>query len=430
MACTSFVAPKANGNEVSPFCCHEHTKRSPLSTIFLTTFIDLLGVSIVIPVLPAVFLTPDNDFIAASAGWASPVMLFGLITAIFPLMQFFGAPLLGSLSDRYGRKPVLLISLAGALLGYLLFAYALYIQSLWLLFVSRAIPGFFGGNIAVVMSAISDISKPEDRPKNFGLVGMAFGLGFVLGPAIGGLLADDSILPWFSHTTPFLFTAFLTLANILLAWWAFPETLTEKQPDRRIRIFSGLENVAKAIRLSSVRAILSVVFLVTLGFAFFTQFYSVYLIEVFHFKEKDLGLLYGWIGLWIAITQGGLVRPFSKRFSSTLILKGSLLFMAIAIFVILIPKEAWWFYALNPLIAIGQGLSAPNLTTLVSGQAPASEQGQILGINQSVQSLGNIFPPVVAGYIHGLDERLPLLAAASFVFLGWLVYLLFFRKKR
>jgi DHA1 family tetracycline resistance protein-like MFS transporter len=322
-----------------------------------------------------------------------------------------------------------LISLTGALGGYLLFAYALHIESLWLLFVARAIPGFFGGNIAVVTSAISDISTPEDKPKNFGLIGMAFGLGFVLGPAIGGILADSTILPWFNHTTPFLFTAILTAANIILAFFAFPETLKEKQPDKEISLFSGIQNIAKAVQIPSIRTILGVVFLVTLGFAFFTQFYSVYLIEVFDYTEKDLGFLYGWIGLWVAITEGGLVRPFSKRFSSKSILNWSLLFMASAIFIILLPKEAWWFYLLNPLIAIGQGLSQPNLTTLVSGQASAGEQGQILGINQSVMSLGNIFPPIVAGYIHGIDDRFPLMAAASFVFLGWVVYLLFFKKK-
>ncbi|MFK7970297.1 MAG: MFS transporter [Bacteroidia bacterium] len=404
-------------------------QRSPLAAIFLTTFIDLLGVTIVIPVLPAIFLAPDAQWIDPANTWLTPAMLFGLLTGVFPLMQFFGAPLLGSLSDRYGRKPILLISLFGTLIGYLLFAWALGQGSLTLLFVARMIPGFFGGNIAVVMSAISDISTPENKPRNFGLVGMAFGLGFILGPTIGGVLADSEVLPWFNHATPFWFTAILSALNILLAYFAFPETLKEKQLGK-IKAFSGFQNIAKAFSMPNVRVILSVVFLITLGFSFFTQFFGVYLIEVFDYSERNIGILYGWIGLWVAITQGILVRPLSDKFSSEGILKISLAIMAIAIFIILIPSESWWFFVLNPLIAIGQGLSAPNLTTLVSGQASEAEQGQILGINQSVQSLGNIFPPVIAGFIHSLDERLPLLAASVMVMVGWVVYLVFFRSKK
>lgn len=403
-------------------------KRSPLSTIFLTTFIDLLGVSIVIPVLPSVFLAPDTQIVAASMALSQRELLYGLLITVFPLMQFFGAPLLGSLSDKYGRKPILIISLIGACIGYFLFAYAIQAEILWLLFIARMIPGFFGGNIAVAMSAIADISTPESKPKNFGLVGLAFGLGFILGPAIGGFLADSEVVSWFHHDTPFWFTGILTFLNIMLAWWAFPETLKEKQPNAKVSMWKSVKHIHTAFKKPNLRSVFSISLLITLGFAFFTQFFSVYLIEEFQYSEKDIGLLFGWIGIWLAITQGGLVRIISKQVTPVKVLMYSILGLSLAIFLMLLPKETWWFYVLNPLIAISYGLTSPNLTTLISEQASEKDQGEILGINQSMQSLGNIFPPLIAGYIMHIDGRLPMLIGSVVVIIAWGV--LIWQRKR
>lgn len=342
-------------------------------------------------------------------------------------MQFFGAPILGALSDRHGRKPILTLSLIGTCIGYVLFAIAIINQNLVLLFFSRMLPGFTGGNISVAMSSISDISDDKTKTQNFGLVMMAFGLGFIIGPALGGILGDDSVVSWFGHDTPFWFTAALTLFNIILVQIIYKETLKNKR-HTKISAWSGIRNITKSFQTPNLRSIFSVVLLLSLGFTFFTQFFSVYLIEEFQFSEKDIGLLFGWVGIWLSFTQGFIVRKLS-HISSYKILKIAIPSLAVGLILLLVPNQSWWLWIINPIIALAQGALAPNLTTVVSRQASADRQGEILGINQSMQSLGHTIPPIVAGYLLAINTALPLIAAAVFTIIGWIVYLAYFGKK-
>ena len=403
--------------------------KAPLLTIFLTVFIDMLGISIVIPVIPALFFNVDAGFFDPSMSQDTRSILYGFLIACYPIMQFFGAPLLGSLSDRYGRRPLLAISMVGTFIGYLLFAVAIGAQNIWLLFFSRLLPGFTGGNISIILSAIADVSDEKGKTKNFGLVGAAFGIGFILGPTIGGVLADNSVVPWFNHSVPFLFTAFLTLLNLILVYIRFPETL-QKPRESRFSMWSGFRNVAKSLGNPKLRVIFSVVFLLSLGFNFFTQFFSVLLIQKFEFAERNIGWLYGWIGIWLALTQGLIVRRMSGRVPSAKVLNFSILSLSIAVGVVLLPDQSFWFYILNPFIAISQGITSPNLTTVVSGQASAQEQGEILGINQSMQSLGAATPPIIAGYLNALNGNLPIMVGSLMIFTGWLVYVFIFRSQK
>jgi DHA1 family tetracycline resistance protein-like MFS transporter len=387
----------------------------------------MLGVGIIIPVIPALFFDANSGFFPPDVSREFRSIVYGLLIASFPFMQFFGAPLLGSLSDRFGRKPLLMLSLAGTMVGYLLFAFAVGSGNLLLLFFSRMLPGFFGGNISIVYSAIADISDEKSRPKNFGLVGMSFGLGFIFGPTLGGLLADDSLVHWFNAATPFWFTAALTFLNILLVQYRFQETLITRRLTP-LNPFQGFRNVANSFREPRLRLIFSVVLLFSLGFSFFTQFFSVYLIEKFNYSEKQIGFLFGWVGLFLVLTQGLLVRPLSKVVAPENIIRFSLLTLSFTVAALLLPDVPTWFYLLNPLVAISQGLTSPNLTTVVSKQAGADRMGEVLGINQSMLSIGQIIPPLIAGYLNTLSIRLPLMAAAAFIFSGWLVFVFMFRK--
>lgn len=402
---------------------------STLFTIFLTIFIDLLGIGVIIPVIPALFFEPSNNFFPPEVSVEQRSILYGFLIAAYPILQFFGAPMLGALSDRYGRKPMLSLSLVGTMIGYLLFAWAILSQNIWLLFISRALPGFTGGNIAIILSSIADVSDAKSRAKNFGLVGMAFGLGFILGPTIGGILADESVVSWFNAATPFWFTAILTLFNILLVQFNFRETLLKKRSSN-INIFSGFQNIGVAFQAPNLRAIFIVILLLSLGFSFFTQFFSVLLIQKFSFTEKNIGLLFGWIGIWLAITQGLVVRILSRYVQSANIISFSIFALAVALGLLLLPDQSYWFYILNPLVAIAQGITAPNMTAVVSEQATPAQQGEILGINQSMQSLGQAVPPIIAGYINTISGSLPILTASLLIFSGWLMYVLVFRKRR
>ena len=404
------------------------TNNTLLFTIFLTVFIDFLGIGIIIPVIPSIFYA-DGAFFAIGTEAQTINVYYCLLLASYSFMQLFGAPILGTLSDKYGRKPILTIALIGTLIGYLLFAYSIYIRSLPLMFASRMLPGFTGGNVSIIMSAISDISENDARTRNFGLVGMAFGLGFILGPTIGGVMADDTVVSWFTHSVPFLFTALLTLINIMFVRFIFSETIKEKK-DGKVNPLKGVVNIVASFRKPNLRGIFSVVLLFSIGWSFYTQFYSVYLIENFGWSEKEIGFLYGYVGIWLVITQGYIVRKLSFKYAPKFLLSRSFLIVAFGLSLLLIPEQTWIFYLINPVIAVGIGITSPNLTTVVSQQAAENQQGEILGINQSMQSVGIIIPALLSIYISSIGIEYTLIASAVIVVIAWLSFVLIFGKEK
>lgn len=407
---------------------HPNKERSMIP-LFLTIFIDLLGLGIAIPVLAVVFLDPNVAILPADAPLWLRTFGYGMLIAAYPFAQFFGAPILGGLSDRYGRKPTLILSLFGTAFGYVLFALGIYIGNLPLLFASRLLDGFTGGNLSIAFSAIADISpNAKAKTRNFGMVGMAFGLGFILGPFIGGKLADSTLVPWFGFSTPFWFAAVLTMINALLFLWIFDETLHTRSK-ASINPLTGFRNFGKAFTLPHLRAMFTVIFLLTLGFNFFTQFFQVFLIEKFGFNHGDIGNFFAYVGIWIAITQGGLNRIVAHYFQPTSIFWTTILFLGLSFPLLLIPDQSWGLYALVPLLAIFHGLSQPASTTIVSDLAGKESQGEIMGINQSIMSVAMTIPPIVAGIIASVHINLPILSACIFTLLGWAVYAISFKKK-
>ncbi len=402
-----------------------------LATIFLTVFIDLLGVGIIIPVLAPLFLNPMSGILPVDYQSAilTRQLLLGLLISVYPMAQFFGAPILGAMSDRFGRKKILILSLVGTCIGYLFFGAGIAAASLITLFISRAIDGFTGGNISIALSAIADISDPKEKAKNFGLIGMAFGLGFILGPYIGGKLADPSVVGWFTHSTPFWFAAALTFLNIILVTFRFPETL-KNRVQTRISALTGFRNIAKAFRMPNLRTMFLVVFFLTIGFNFFTQFFQVYLIEKFQFTTGNIGDLFAYIGLWIAFGQGVVTRIASKKFKPQQILSVSCVMLSASLLALLIPDKSWMLLIVLPFVAISNGLTQPNSTAMISNLSSKESQGEVLGINQSIQSLGMAIPPIIAGIISTIDRILPIFMASCFVFLAWVIFLAFYSNRK
>jgi len=382
-------------------------KRKYLFVILLVVFLDLLGITIIIPVIPALFEGTDSSFQFYSVEARS--IFYGLLIGSYSVMQFIGAPILGAFSDKYGRRPILTISLIGAFMGYLLFGWAISMKIFWLLFVARMIPGFMGGNLAVIYSSLADISRQEDKAKNFGLVGAAFGLGFTIGPGIGGFLADNSIVSWFSYATPFWFTAILTFINLILVRLYFPETLKNKM-DTKVSVFQGLTNITKVFKMPKLRGILYIVLLIQLGFTFFTQFYSIVLYRDLGFSVKQVGFLFLWIGIWMTFTQSYLVRVLSRRIEQRKLLSITIPILTILVISLVFSDNILMAYIINALIAIAFGLTSPNLTALVSNEAPNDRQGEVLGINQSVNSVGQLVPPLIGGFILAVGTHYPILA--------------------
>src|SRR6476646_11143822 len=229
-------------------------KRHPIGIILFTILIDTLGIGILGPILPQLLGNPNSPHYLLSGRMSTQAgfVMFGVLVAVYPIMQFFATPILGQLSDRFGRKPVLALSLGGTALGYALFATGIVIKNIPLLFAARALDGITGGNLSVAQAAIADVTKPEDRTKNFGLIGAAFGVGFIVGPFLGGVRADRTVLSWFSASTPFWFAAMLAAANTTQVLVQFDET------NRHIRhfpmqFFRGIANIARAYAMPELK---------------------------------------------------------------------------------------------------------------------------------------------------------------------------------
>ncbi len=403
-----------------------NTKKNSFLPLLLTIFIDLLGVGIVIPVLAPLFLSPFG-ILPIDFSYEQRTLLIGLLSAAYPIAQFFGAPLLGALSDRYGRKPLLIISLIGTMIGYVIFGIGVSIKSLPLLFIGRIVDGFTGGNISIAQSAIADMSKPEDRARNFGFIGMAFGLGFILGPYIGGKLVDPSVISWFNNSTPYFFTAILTVINIFSLILMFSETLKEAI-HTKIDAFTGFKNLYKAFQIKNLRSLFIVSFFLTFGFNFFTQFFNAYLIEKFNVTPSQSGDIFAYMGLFIALFQGALIPVISKKFKSFDVLKYSILGIALALILILLPNKLIGIFLVLPILALFQGLSQPNITSLISSQGKENSQGDILGGNQSINSLAQAIPPIISGLIFSINIRLPITVAAVFTIIAWIVLVMTFKS--
>ncbi|MGB9578351.1 MAG: MFS transporter, partial [Halothiobacillaceae bacterium] len=222
--------------------------------------------------------------------------------------------------------------------------------------------------------------------------------------------------------TPFWFATGLTAVATLLVQLLIPETLCFRST-ARVNLFAGVANVRKAFTYANLRAFFSVVFLMTLGWNFFTQFFQVFLIAKFNFGAAQIGMFLGYLGIWIVIAQGGLLRPVSRRWHPSLVLRVALLLSGLTLPALLIPSQYGWLYAIVPFVAIFQGLSQPNATAIASGLATREEQGEILGINQSITSLGQAIPPIIAGIITSININLPIAVGAATTLLAWAMFM-------
>ena len=360
-------------------------KRSPLLVIFITVFIDLVGFGIVIPVLP---------YYAEATSFGATPREVGLLFASYSVMQLIFAPVLGRLSDKHGRRPILLISLLGTCLGFLILGFA---TTLWMLFIGRIIDGISGGNISTAQAYIADVTTIENRAKGMGLIGAAFGLGFVLGPAIGGILSRWGI------SVPFLFAGGLAFANAILLYFTLPETVT---PDHPARVSAasgrGWKQVIEALRQQQLAFVLTIYFLSIVAFSIMTTVFSLFMMFRLGYDPWRSGWIFAFVGVISAIVQGGLIGRLVKHFGEpSLVIAGSLLFsLSLVVSPFVGPATGLiGILSICALSAAGNALSAPSLTSLASKSATAGEQGAVLGVAQSVASLARAAGPSIAAFM-------------------------------
>jgi DHA1 family tetracycline resistance protein-like MFS transporter len=356
-------------------------KRSPLLVIFITVFIDLIGFGIVIPVLP--FYVEGTKFNASARA-------VGLLFASYSVMQLIFTPILGRLSDKYGRRPILFLSLLGTSLGFLIFGLA---TTLPMLFAGRMIDGITGGNISTAQAYIADVTTPENRAKGMGMIGAAFGMGFIFGPAIGGILSRWGI------SVPFFFAAALSLANATLLYFVLPETVTPDHPARASAATGRWSQLAQALKQSQLAFVLAIYFLFIVAFSIMTASFALFTMFRFGYDAHSTGWLFVYVGIIGALIQGGLIGKLVKRFGELpLVVTGALLFAA-SLFAIPFtgPHTGLWsLLIVGATFSIGNSLATPSLTGLASKSVGRGEQGGVLGVTQSVASLARTVGPLIS----------------------------------
>ena len=351
-----------------------------LFSILLVVFIDLLGFSLILPLLPYYAET-----------FSASKFQTGLLIAVYALMQLIGAPILGRLSDRFGRRPVLLISIFGTFLGFLLLGFA---NTLWVLFAARILDGITGGNLSVAQAYISDVTDAQNRAKGLGLIGAAFGIGFIIGPVTGGLLSQ------FGYNVPAFVAAGLALINFILIYAWLPESLTaekRQQLGEQKKPAVTLGALVAALKRPFTGSLLITRFFFGLAFAIFQSIFSLYALAKFNLSARDTGFVLTYVGVLSVIVQGFLVGRLTARFREDILITTSVALMAVSLLGwALAPSVFWLLVVLTPTSLSGGILNTLLSSTLTKAVAP-QEIGGILGFSASVESSTRIIAPILGG---------------------------------
>jgi multidrug resistance protein len=353
-----------------------------LTFILITVFIDMLGLGILIPIIPFVV----REFSASA-------FTVGLLSMSFATFQFVATPILGRLSDQYGRRPLLLFSLFGSGVGYVMFGFA---HSLAMLFTARIIDGITGGNVSIAQAYIADVTKPEDRSKTFGLLGAAFGLGFILGPAIGG-----SVARIWGLSAPALLAAGLAFSNTIYGFFVLPETHPiekRRKADVSARSLNPVGGVIRAMKHEHLGRIFLAIFVFNCAFSGLQSNFGLFALVQYNWGPQQTALLFSLIGIIGAVTQAVIVRKLVVKFRDRSIAAAGMWIQTLSYCLFAFIQRAWILWPASALTSLGAGVTQPTMTGIISKAVDETEQGVMMGTTQSVIALTRIVGPLWAGF--------------------------------
>lgn len=392
--------------------------------ILFTYTLDLVGYSIVFPVLAPLLLDSNLHFFPADASIATRTTVLGILFAVFGIAQFFGSPIAGALADHYGRYKIFLGTIGLSVLGYLLMAMSIFTHSLSWLCVGRIVTGFCSGNFSLAQSATADLTDVHHRTKAFGVLLAVGGLGFVAGPWIGGKLANPE---WLSGSGAFLFAAIAAFLNLLVVLFFYVETWKKKE--KHVRLLDTFKDLKLVFQHKTLRTILTSYLLFSIGWAFFLIFSPTFLVQKFSLGPDKIGDIFAYQAiLWFCVSMflnKELVGKFSLR---TLILNGTVI-ASIGIALFLWPDRLWPYWFILPVAIAGGALCWVNLGSLLSLRASESMQGRALGAGGAMWSVGQILAPLAAGPLAGWNLYAPILVGACILLLAFFHFLFFYRER-
>ena len=388
------------------------TKRNPaIVFIFITIVIDVLGIGIIVPVIPKILQELTGKGLSEASQYA------GLLMSSYAIMQFIFSPIIGGLSDKYGRRPVILASLFGFFLDYMILVFA---PTLAWLFIARLIAGVTGASFTTATAYIADISTDENRAKNFGMVGAAFGVGFIIGPTIGGILGE------YGSRVPFMFAAGLTLINALYGYFILPESLSKENRRefdwKRANPIGSLKNLG---RYPALLGLVGALFCLQIAGQTHPSTWAYFTMKEFNWTTKEVGYSLGFVGFMVALVQGGLNRIINPKIGDRNSVIIGLLFYGAGFILFSLATKGWMMYVFMVPFGLG-GIAGPSLQSLITKQVAPNEQGELQGGITSLQSLTTIIGPLVASnlfsyYSDGKDHfQFP---GAAFFMAGVLTFL-------
>ena len=354
--------------------------KGALGFIFSVVLLDVMGLGLLFPVQAYIVRQYSDE-----------ALMVAMIPVLYAAAQFFAAPLLGKLSDRYGRRPVILYSITAAAFGYFLFGIG---GALWVLFLSRIVDGFGAGSASTAGAYVADVTPPQDRAKNYGLIGMAFGMGFILGPTLGGLLSQISL------NAPAYAAGILSLTAAIVGFFILPESLPkEKRETEPLRLadLNPFASIFDMLRRPTVGGLLISQCLFFFVFNGNNNMLPVFMIEKFTTQPWQVAILFAVGGITMAIMQGGLVGPLSKRFGEKRLAVNSLVLQALAAIGWVVVPALWMLYPIAVINSMGTGLIWPTLGAMLANSVSSEEQGRVSGVSTALGSLMSIFGPLWAG---------------------------------
>ncbi len=378
------------------------------SPLFLVLFIDSMGLGLVFPVLNSLIFDPSSHFISTDLSTNARNLLYGFTIGIFMFCWFFGAAFLGDISDQIGRKKSLMVCLIGAVIGYAFSAFAVVMGSYGLLLAGRIIAGFTAGSQAIAQAAIVDMSEPEHKARNLGLILFFTSLGFLFGPMIGGILSAHELVPWFNFSLPFYFAATISLINAGLLFFLFKETFTHTHKIR-FKLHYAIEIFISAFKKEKIRE-LSIIFLIMIfGWGGYYSFVSMYLLRVYHFSSLHTGFYMAVMGAGFGIGTGFLVDPLTKRFSLKKCVIGGCFFVALGTFLtITAPSEIYlWLDVL--IVAPAMAVAYSTILTLFSNQVNEDSQGWVMGITGAIMAFAFGANNLLIGFMGSFKPQTPLI---------------------
>lgn len=386
-----------------------------MGLIYVLVFLGFFAGALVSPVLSPMFLHPqDHGVLSAETSPATRAFLLGVAMAVFRVGEFLGSPILGQLSDKFGRKMVLAAAMGITSVGNLAIAWAISVDQFWIIVAGQFFLGFVGVLLVLAQAEVANFSVGPEKSRRFGLIYMASSLAYVFAPVIGGHLADQQYFPWASYSVPFYVAAVVCLVCTGLILYRFPEpslSNSETESDG-IHLTRGFMEMGEAFKLAPFRALLIVNFFLYLGIDFVFQFNPVYFVQKWEFTSSHVGWLLSYTSVSMVMTQWLLIKPISKGRTPRTITAVCAVALSGLLILEILPNEWWWLCLILPCVGAAMALATTNMSALLSDTAPPDAQGRMLGVSHSIRVLGSALLCFCGGILAGLSPQYPILVGA------------------